>query len=185
MIQLHSDYLAFDAGNGEAFPCSVEEISVELIGKKAGSVDPHVIQNAAKAVLHYYTHELGKTTVTLPEFSAALAKVLRALGVPIETDSCPLSAGPVVELNLAGFIEASQCNFLLAFFPRLRAELRMQMKALPKVMRFTGLRPCVKVLAGVKRWNGDCQQLSEQIIHFLRQCYYQEAGQLKCMLVVQ
>jgi hypothetical protein len=185
MIRLHSDYLAFEASNGEAFPCSVEEISVELIGKKAASVDPHIIQNAAKAVLHYYTHDLGKTTVKLEEFSAALAKVLRTLGVPIQTESDTAVPGPVIELNLAGLMEASHCDFELAFFPRLRDELRSQMRGMPKIMRFTGLRSCVKILAGVKRWNGDCQQLSEQIIQFLRQCYHQEAGDLKCMLVVQ
>ena len=41
----------------------------------------------------------------------------------------------------------------LVFFPRLRRELRTQLQNSPRVVRFRGLRGCVKQLAGARRWS--------------------------------
>ena len=54
----------------------------------------------------------------------------------------------------------------------------------PEVLRFVGLRGCVKQLAGAQRWSPRCESLSDQIVEFLRQCWQSENASASCSLVV-
>jgi hypothetical protein len=83
MIQLNPDCLIFQTSNGEHIPCSAELVTIELMGETASLVDPEVIRNASAAVLHYFKHELGRTSVSVAEFSSALEKVLRGFGFDV------------------------------------------------------------------------------------------------------
>ena len=53
------------------------------------------------------------------------------------------------------------------------------------MMRFRGLRGCVKQLSGAKRWSNRCEKLSEQIVEYLRGCLTAEPEQKECALVVE
>jgi hypothetical protein len=53
------------------------------------------------------------------------------------------------------------------------------------VLRFHGLRGCVKQLAGARRWSVRCEQLRYQIVEYLRQCLTAEPEQNDCALVVE
>jgi len=72
----------------------------------------------------------------------------------------------------------------LFFFPRLRAELRQHLQQSPRVLRFRGLRSCVKQLAGARRWTPRCRRLEDGIVDYLRECVSAEGGQGKLSLVV-
>jgi len=72
----------------------------------------------------------------------------------------------------------------LFFFPRLRDELRLQLKQEPRMVRFHGLRSCVKQLAGARRWSHRCESLEEKILQFLRECLSAETPHLECALLV-
>src|SRR5678815_1507218 len=80
MILLRHDCLGFKTADGEAIPCTAQQMTVELLGESAHLVDEEVVKNAAEAVLHYFKTELGRTTVTTAGFSQALEHVLRGLG---------------------------------------------------------------------------------------------------------
>jgi hypothetical protein len=67
----------------------------------------------------------------------------------------------------------------------LRNELRVQLRQSPRVVRFRGLRGCVKQIAGARRWSQRCEQLQDQIVEFLRQCMNQETEKAGCALVVE
>ena len=185
MIQLHADFLAFEEDNGEAFLCAVEQMGVELLGDQPNSVDPHVLQHATQAILFYFKHELHRTTVTLGEFATALTTALHALGVSLAGDEVNPQGGAAVESNLPSLIPVAPGIYELAFFANLRAEMRGKIQLLPAVLRFTGLRACVKLLAGGKRWNHRCQRLEDYILWFLRQSYRHEVGETTCLLVVE
>src|SRR6266851_4782862 len=75
-------------------------------------------------------------------------------------------------------------GFELAFFPRLREELRQQLNQSPHVVRFKGLRSCVKQLAGARRWTDRCQCLSDQIVDYLRHCLSNDPDAKSCSLMV-
>jgi hypothetical protein len=83
MIQLNPDCLVFQTADGDYIPCSAEFVTLELIGDAADLLDPELIQDASAAVLHYFKYELGRTHVSVGEFSMALEKVLRGFGLSV------------------------------------------------------------------------------------------------------
>ncbi len=185
MIQLHADCLTFHMPDGESIPCSAEQVTIELIGDAAEVLDPEVVRNAARAVLHYFKVELGRTSVSVGEFSQALAGVLRGFGLAVNESGAGKKPRRVIGYDLRELACESGKGFELAFFPRLRHELHQQLQHSPQVIRFRGLRGCVKQLAGARRWSDRCQQLSDQIVDFLRHCLSAEPGPHECALVVR
>jgi len=185
MIQLHSDCLTFDMPDGESIPCSAELVTIELIGNATEVLDPEVVRNAARAVLHYFKVELGRTSVSVGEFSQALAGVLRGFGLTVSEPGSDDKPRRTLGYDLRKLACESGKGFELAFFPRLRDELHQQLRQSPQVIRFRGLRGCVKQLAGAQRWSGRCQELNDQIVDFLRHCLSAEKGTHGCALVVQ
>lgn len=186
MIQLQSDCLVFETSSG-AIPCSAEHVAIELIGASASNLDPELIRNAAAGVLHYFKQELGREFVSVGEFSQALAKVLRGFGMEVVmADPAPEAPRPtkVIEADLRRLACDSGKGFELAFFPRLRDELRLHMRESPRVVRFTGLRACVKQLTGAQRWGGRCQRLNDHIVEYLRLCLGEDEQVSGCALVV-
>ncbi|MBK7997351.1 MAG: hypothetical protein IPK15_01115 [Verrucomicrobia bacterium] len=72
----------------------------------------------------------------------------------------------------------------LVFFPRLRDAIRRELDGSPTILRFSGLRECVKQLTGAKRWSTHCQTLNDQIVDYLRTCLGAERSGASCALVV-
>ena len=178
MILLSSDCLLFQLADGESIPLSAEAISIELIGDASRSLSPEFVQDAAAAVFHYFKSELARDTVTVGEFSQALENVLRGFGLTVTRPS------EIPEADLRHLAVESGTNELF-FFPRLRDELRAQLRESPRQVRFRGLRGCVKQLAGSRRWSPRCRHLEEQILAYLRQCFSAETSQTDCLLVVE
>ena len=119
MIQLRRDALYLTDAQGETTPCSVDQITLELVGAAADVVDPEVMRHAALGVLHYFREELGRDTVTTAEFAEALARVLSRLGLTVEL----IPGQPnLQEVRVTDLRElACACGKLgeLDFFPRL------------------------------------------------------------------
>jgi len=182
MIALHSDCLMFQLANGESVPCSAEMISIEVHSNSAGLLDQEMLHHAAASVFHYFKIELARETVTVGEFAGALEKVLRGFGLTIRAGmaDAPLET---IEMDLRLIAHETSGSFELLFFPRLRNELRNQLLRSPRVLRFRGLRGCVKQLAGAQRWSNRCEKVQEQIVEYLRGCLGAEEKQ--CALVVE
>ncbi|HLX96506.1 MAG TPA: hypothetical protein VKU37_12245 [Verrucomicrobiae bacterium] len=185
MIALLSDCLLFQLTNGESVPCSAEMISVELVGGSDGLLDPEVLRHAAASVFHYFKAELCRESVTVGEFAGALEKVLRNLGFTIRAGAVESRSRETIETDLGLMAKESGGSFELLFFPRLRDELRTQLRHSPRVLRFRGLRGCVKQLAGARRWSGRCERLRDHIVDYLRQCLTAEPESTDCALVVE
>lgn len=182
MIALNSNCLLFQLSNGESVPCSAEMICVEVIGSTDCRVDPEVLRHAAASVFHYFKNDLSRETVTVGEFAGALEKVLRNLGLKIYGES---GARDIWESDLNLLAGECGANLELYFFPRLRDELRLQLRHSPRLLRFRGLRSCVKQLMRARRWSGRCELLQEQIVEYLRSCLTAESGKNKCALLVE
>ena len=184
MITLSTDCLLFQLANGESVPFSAEMVSVELTGSDAGKYDRHFVQHAANAVFHYFKYELGRMSVTVGEFACALEKVLRGFGTCAESIETQPAGKRVLESDLRQLACESGKAYELLFFPRLRDELRNQMQNSPRLLRFRGLRGCVKQLTGARRWSASCQMLHDQIVEFLRNCFSAEVTRPDCALFV-
>jgi hypothetical protein len=181
MIALHHDCLLFQLHSGESVPCSAEMITVEIVGEAHGFLDPEMLRHAAASVFHYFKVELAREAVTVGEFSLALEKVLGHLGHTLSA-SAP---GEISDTDLARLVRETGDSLELFFFPRLRDELRIQLRQSPRLVRFRGLRGCVKQIAGARRWSNRCERLEDQIISYLRECLTAETAQLDCALVVE
>ena len=184
MIALASDCLLFQLTNGESIPFSAGMISVELMGDAARLIDPELVQHAAKAVFHYFKHELCRHTVTVEEFGGLLEKVLRGFK-PRPTLACDPVSTDIVESDLGRLALESGDGCELVFFPKLRQELRQQLQQGARVLRFRGLRSCVKHLVGAQRWGLRCRGLEEQIVDYLRECLGVEVKPAEFALLVE
>src|SRR2546428_11166748 len=184
MIALASNYLLFELEGGETVPFSADSMSIEVSGDSAALFDSEFVRHAANAVFHYFKYELERQTVSVAEFAGALEKVLNGLAFRTLRGARRSSGPAVLESDLRPMAEASGTNFELFFFPRLREELRRQLSHAPRVVRFSGLRGCVKCLTGARRWSGRCRKLEEQIIDYLRQCLTAEPKKMELALVV-
>lgn len=184
MILLASDYLLFEIASGESVPLSASQISVELVGD-AGGLQPEFVQHAAASVFHYFRHELGRDTITVAEFAGALEKALRGFGLslPAAAGAAPAAQDTIADLRLLAH-EAGGVNELF-FYPRLREQLRTQLRQSPRLVRFRGLRGCVKQLAGARRWSTRCEVLHGEILAYLRQCLSAELREEECVLLVE
>ena len=183
MISLSQDCLLFELSSGESIPFSSEMISIELMGDAAMQFDPELIQHAAASVFHYFRNDLARETVTVGEFAEALEKVLRGLGLYVATTE-PQSTG-AAGADLRMLARESGDARELVFFPRLRHELRALLQTSPRLVRFRGLRGCVKHLAGARRWGPRCQTLHDHIVGYLRECLSAEPRDSDCTLMVE
>ena len=187
MIQLHPDCLIFETSSGESIPCSAEVVTIELVGDS--KLDPQIVREAAAAVVYYFRNELGRDNVSIEEFSRALQKVLCRLGYEVTSadaqhhDEMENAFDRLAIANLPELATSSGKGCELFFFQRLRTELKTQLQASPRIVRFQGLRTCVKQLAGRQRWCPRCEALSDQIVEYLRDCFCSERAD-DCNLVV-
>ena len=182
MIALSSNCLLFQLSNGESVPCSAEMICIEIIGSPTSVIDPEMLRHAAASVFHYFKNDLERETVTVGEFAGALERVLRNLGLTLYSGK---NQQDILESDLSLLARESGVSLELFFFPRLRDELRYQLRQSPRMLRFHGLRGCVKRLTHARRWSARCEALQEQIVEYLRQCLTAESGQNECPLVVE
>lgn len=188
MIQLAEDCLVFHTADGDHIPYSSEMISVEVLGDQASLFDAEFLKHAAAAVFHYFRDELGREAVTVAEFTLALEKVLRGFDLNTAEAESDEPTPRILQSDLRQLVKSAPADGELFFFPRLRDELRAQLRLGPQMVCFQGLRDCVKQLVGARRWNTRCQGLNDQIVEFLRSCMSQETRDNhggNCALVVK
>ena len=183
MIALASECLLFQMSNGESIPFSADMISAEMLGETANLFDSEFLSNAAKAVFHYYRHDLGRQSVSMGEFAGAMEKVLR--GFVLTAKAAAEKVSKVAKSDLFQIAAESGAGCELLFFPRLRDELRQQLRSSPRVLRFSGLRGAVKQLVGAQRWGNRCQDLKEQILSYIRECVSAEPANADFALLVE
>ena len=184
MIWLGSEYLMFQMPSGESIAFSSDAIAVEIVDETDGELDSEMVKQAANAVYHYFKHELGRQTVTVGEFAKAMEKALDGFEISIVSTKHARPVRSVAEADLWKIAQDSGRAFELTFFPRLRDELKTQLIGAPNVVRFTGLRDCVKELTGAKRWSSRCTAMEEQIVGYVRECLNTDAAHAGCTLVV-
>lgn len=197
MIHLRRDCLVFKTANGENIPCSAHAVTIELVGESVDWLDKDLVVHAAEAVLHYFKSEKGQHIVSVAEFSEALERVLQGLGLNVKSadpldseialfDDGGAEAARVFEADLSKLAAESADGCELLFFPRLRETIHRELESNgePLVLRFRGLKPCVKRLTGARRWSAHCQTVSDQIVEFLRNCLTAEKAAPNRALVV-
>lgn len=184
MIALHQDCLLVAQEDGGYLPCSVDKLTLEIVGESAGLVDSEVLKHAAAAVLHYFREELGRLTVTVGEFSTMLARVLGGLGIEAEI-SAQSEVAEVRVADLRPLARTVEQSGELEFYARLRTLLREQLAAAPVRLEFRGLRSCVKQLVRRKHWCPTCAEKELQVLELIRDWFQQDVASRSTALVVR
>jgi hypothetical protein len=185
MIAFASHCLLFELPTGERVPFTADMVSVEVVGEGLSVINPEVVRHAAASVVHYFKYDLGRETVSLGEFAEVLEKVLRGLGYNVRQEPGNGASDASRDADLHQLARDAGDAGELVFFQRLREALRTQLRHSPQRVVFSGLRPCVKLLTGSRRWGRRCQWLQEQIVAFLRDCLGAETPPGQCVLVVE
>lgn len=206
MIALRDDFLLVAQEGGNYIPCSVENLTLELAGNAAHQVDPEWMKQAASGVLHYFKDELGKSHVTVAEFSSALSKVFQGLGLTAEVsaieppalapavagaDAAPVPTAPadpplvVWRGDLLAIAAESGKLGELAFQQALLSQLASALESGPQAVEFSGLRGCVKMITGRKHWCPECRRWSAWIVDLLRSWLSEKASDRHVSLVVR
>jgi hypothetical protein len=194
MIALRDDFLLVAQDGGHYIPCSVEHLTFELAGSAAKQVDPVWMKEAAAGVLHYFKDELGKSHVTVAEFTTALTKVFQGLGLTAEVSTietpvpAPEGAAPPPFAVWRGDLQAiaAESGNLgeLAFQQALLTQLAAALESCPQAVEFSGLRGCVKMITGRKHWCPECRKWSAWIVDLMRSWMSEKAAHRHVSLVV-
>ena len=185
MIQLRSNYLVFRMSSGELLPCSAEAITEELLGDAINLIEPQTIQEALKAVVHYFREEHEHSSVSVDQFSSALGKVLQGFGFDVVFDEDPRVHLHIEKTDLSKLAtETTGQGFELFFFQQLRKEVRANLRRSPNIIQFNGLRDCVKQIVGAQRWCSRCRRMHGQIVSYLRTCLDQDSRR-DCSLLIK
>ncbi|MCD6340002.1 MAG: hypothetical protein J7M29_11560 [Verrucomicrobia bacterium] len=196
MIQLRTDYLVFKTPEGFV-PCSAEAVALELMGDSAQLLPPHILEEVVRAIIQYFREEERKEAVSLDEFTRALATALRRFGFEVQVDleeprSCaaPPSAAqpapaPVGRLDLAALCSETAVGGELFFFRRLEEAIGAELARRPASLAVTGLRACVKRLAGRRRWCPRCRRIRTDLVAFLRTRLRAEPAAESCLMIVR
>ena len=185
MITLAADCLLFELPSGERIPYSADMVTVELEGNTTELFDAELVRHVMSAVFHYFKHELGRQTLTFGEFAEALEKALRGFAAWGQSSPAAAPTRRLLEADLCRLADESGLGRELVFFPRLRAELQRHMQQAPQMLRFHGLRNCVKQLTGAQRWSPRCQSLETEIVDYLRQCLRAAPAPVELALLVE
>lgn len=197
MIALRDEFLLVAQEGGQYLPCSVEHLTFELAGSAAKQVDPEWMRQAAAGVLHYFKEELGKSHVTVAEFTAALSKVFQGLGLTAEVQSvepaATQAAGGAAATEATRSVWRGDLRAIavesgklgeLAFQQALLSQLAAALEAGPQTVEFSGLRGCVKLITGRKIWCPECRRWSAWIVDLLRLWLSEKAADRHVSLVV-
>ena len=117
--------------------------------------------------------------------SLANGRMLRGFVATAQVPAPAEGEPHVLEYRLCRLALESGHGRELVFFPRLRAELQRHLQDERRVVRFRGLRSCVKHLAGARRWNRWCETLESEIVDYLRRCLRAETGPVEFSLLVE
>lgn len=199
MIALRDEFLLVAQEGGQYIPCSVEHLTFELAGTAAKQVDPEWMRQAAAGVLHYFKEELGKSHVTVAEFTEALSKVFQGLGLTAEVASVepppavpgsesfaigPLTPQAVWRGDLQAIAVESVKLGELAFQQALLSQLATALESGPQTVEFSGLRGCVKMITGRKIWCPECRRWSAWIVDLLRSWLSEKAADRHVSLLI-
>ena len=186
MIQLHTDCLVFETSEGESIPCSAEDVTVELLGDAARDLEEQIIEEAAAAALYYFKKELGRTVVSVGEFTIALERILRGFGYKVKPihDETTTNQTRETETDLHNLAHQAGEGLEMVFFCTLRDQIHADLHGKPELLRVKGLRKAVSKLTGAKQWSPRCQKLKDQIVEYLRHIVSQHQQEAKLTLMI-
>jgi hypothetical protein len=118
----------------------------------------------AEALIFYLRNDEQRDSIEFADLVSAVGKLALSCGFP----SVTIENDVVVSADLYRMAQSTGYGFELAFFQSIERSIGELRTRNARLVRFVGLRPCVKMLVGAKNWCKTCQRLNDEIVAFIR-----------------
>ena len=135
--------------------------------EKAGYSQWWLAEHVAASVICYLSTTYEKNVISLKQLCDIVLSVLQAIGYA-EVALCLDPLQPAVEISLSELAKEAGQGYELAFFRLLKERVQPALSNRASNLDIYGLRPCVRHLRAAKTWTGNCSQLRNEIVDFLR-----------------
>ncbi|MEI8233250.1 MAG: hypothetical protein WCH57_01040 [Verrucomicrobiota bacterium] len=134
---------------------------------KAGFSKWWLAEHVAETVELSLASHYQENVISVPRLTERIRDVLQGIGYS-EVGGYLALGRPGERLDLAALAREAGAGYELAFFNRLREQLRSLIGAGTTDVDLIGLAPCVKQLRARKSWSRGCEALQEEIVSFVR-----------------
>jgi len=169
MIALRDNFplVRFDDGSVMNYDRTWLASSVVRAAESAGYKKWWLANHVTESVSSFLQQDFDENIVTIDRLEKAVQSVLQVIGYS-DVARCFQTLPPPVRISLADLARRAGSGYELAFFGLLRASLRGIPDSESLQVELTDLHPCVKLLRGAKSWRADCDQLTGEIVLFIR-----------------
>ncbi len=169
MIALRDNFplVRFDDGSVMNYDRAWLASSVARAAESAGYKKWWLANHVTESVSSFLQQDFDENVVTIGRLEKAVQSVLQVIGYS-DVARCFQTLPPPVRASLADLARRAGHGYELAFFSLLRDFLRAIPDSESRQVELLDLHPCVKILRGAKAWRADCQQLTGEIVLFIR-----------------
>jgi hypothetical protein len=139
--------------------------SIHLSARRAGHPDWGYADEVAKAITFFLQQDYPGSVITTGELREIMRRSLDGIGCSDIATHVRLVA-PRVSIFLPELARRSGLELL--FFQQLRERLQESLQVVVQGIRLEGIRNCVKILDGSRKWDRGCQRLNDEIVLFTR-----------------
>lgn len=139
--------------------------SIARSAQRAGYSSWEWSKEVARAITFYLQQDYQGTLISPRDLRAIIRKSLDGIGCGDIARKVSLVA-PRVSIDLAEIARLSGLE--LIFFQMLASRLLEARHVVVQGVRLDGIRPCVKILDGSRKWDRGCQKLNDEIVTFAR-----------------
>ena len=150
--------------DGRVEPLDLSQLVGEIVGQNesfASKLEPWMVEHVVQSIVHYIRHEMKKETVTLQDFIDLSRELINHFASPKGKRSEAVC-------DLYQLAQRAGYGFELHFYDILRDHIEKASNNGSESYVFTGLRRCVKFLAGHQRWRNRCRLINDEIVEFIR-----------------
>jgi hypothetical protein len=168
MIRLNEHALLMCYPDGRVEPLDLSQLVCEIAGQNqslASKLEPWMVEHVVQSIVHYIRNEMKKETVTLQDFIDLSRELLAHFST---SGAKPKSTAEAV-CDLYQLAQRAGTGFELRFYDILRDHIQKASTNGSDSYVFTGLRRCVKFLAGHQRWRNRCRVINDEIVEFIRE----------------
>lgn len=170
MIRLNEHALLMCYPDGRVEPLDLSQLVCEIAGQNeslASKLEPWMVEHVVQSIVHYIRNEMKKETVTLQDFIDLSRELLTHFSAPKAEGDGRSKAEAVCDLYQLA--QKAGYGFELRFYDILRDHIQSASSNGSASYVFTGLRRCVKFLAGHQRWRNRCRLINDEIVKFIRE----------------
>ena len=168
MIRMNDQALFMCFPDGRMEPLDLTALVGEIASQNqtlSPNFEPWMVEHVVQSIVHYVRHQLNKDSVTLQDFIEIAQEVLKTF---IEESESKPPEPHQENFDLYQLAQRAGHGFELRFYEMLRENIRDAAGRGKTAYVFTGLRRCVKLLAGKQRWRIRCRRLNDEIVEFIR-----------------